>query len=159
MAEDVVEDVRLLDVVELVGLADELAGREAPVREMLEEDRVRHEAGHADHAPAGEHLQLLVQAIDVGDRVLAERERVEPVEKFVRGAPRQEFRLPPIERLPDGVLRGRVGRPILVDGIVRAVRHLQHHATSFGQSGCASGRAAWKAGCARQASSMRRIHG
>ena len=42
MAKDVVEDVRLFNVVHLIGVADETAGREAPVGEMVEERLVRH---------------------------------------------------------------------------------------------------------------------
>ena len=59
MAEDVVEDIGLFDVVELVGAADELAGRKAPVGEVIEEDVVRHERGHSDDAPTGQLLQVV----------------------------------------------------------------------------------------------------
>ena len=46
MAEDIVEHVRLLDIIEAVRGADEIAGRKAAVAEMLEEDVVGHQAGH-----------------------------------------------------------------------------------------------------------------
>ena len=53
MAEHVVEDVGLFEVVELVGAADELSRREAPVSEVLEEDLVGHQPRHGDDLPAG----------------------------------------------------------------------------------------------------------
>jgi hypothetical protein len=69
MAEDVVEDVGLLQVVELVGPADELAGREAPVRQVVEEDLVGHQAGHGHHLPAGGLHQHLAEGLEIGDAV------------------------------------------------------------------------------------------
>lgn len=67
MAEHVVKDVRLLQIVELVGPADELAGREPAVGQVLEEHIVRYEARHGHHRPAGQSLQLLVDAAEFRD--------------------------------------------------------------------------------------------
>ena len=58
VAEDVVEDVRLLQVVQLAGVADEPAGGKAPVGQMLEEHLVGHQAGHGHDAPAGERARV-----------------------------------------------------------------------------------------------------
>jgi hypothetical protein len=54
MAEDIVEDVRLLQVVQLVGLADELAGGEAAVGQVVEEHLVGDQPRNGDHGPAGQ---------------------------------------------------------------------------------------------------------
>jgi hypothetical protein len=67
--EDVVEDVRLLEVVELVRLADEVAGREAPVREVLEEHFVGHQPRHGDDLPSGALHQDVGEAAEVRDPV------------------------------------------------------------------------------------------
>ncbi len=67
VAEHIVEDVRLFQVIQLVGAADEAAGREAPVGQVIEEHLVGHQARHRDHAPAGERREPLVHLAEVGD--------------------------------------------------------------------------------------------
>ena len=67
MAENVVEDVRLLEIVELRLGADEGAGREAAVCEMLEKGVVRNETGDGDDAPSGVGREPLAQLRKVGN--------------------------------------------------------------------------------------------
>src|SRR5690606_13584499 len=57
VAEEVVEEVRLLDVVDLLGAADPPGDREAPVGQVVEEVEFGQQALHADQAPAGGRLQ------------------------------------------------------------------------------------------------------
>jgi hypothetical protein len=87
MAEDVVEDVGLLQVVELVGPADELAGREAPVRQVVEEDLVGHQAGHGHHLPAGGLHQHLAEGLEIGDAVGAMGRASRPLRKASQARP------------------------------------------------------------------------
>jgi hypothetical protein len=119
MAEDVMEDIRLLQIVELIGRADEGAGRKTPIRQMLEEHRVGHEARNGDHAPAGESQQPVRHALEVRDAGPAQVERLEPAEECVAGPLRKNLRLPVVKRQPDGVVFGRVAVPPLRDGPVR----------------------------------------
>ncbi len=62
MAEHVVEDVGLLQIIELVAPADEIARDEAAVGEMLEEHLVGHQPGHGDHLPARRRHQPLLSS-------------------------------------------------------------------------------------------------
>jgi len=115
MAEHVVEDVGLLQIIELVGFADELAGDEAAIGEMLEEDIVGDEARHRDHRPAGGPAQFLVEFVEIGNSGAGEMEHVEPIEEFLRGAAGQHRRLAREEGVPHRMLLRRVAIPILRD--------------------------------------------
>jgi hypothetical protein len=53
MAEDIVEDIGLLDVIELRFRANEARRWKAPVREMLEKHVVGHEPRHGHDAESG----------------------------------------------------------------------------------------------------------
>ncbi len=119
MAEHVVEDVRLLDIVELVGAADELAGGKAAVGEMVEEDLVGHQRRHRDHAPARQPVQIVRQPLEIRDVIAHQAEPLQPVQIFVAGAPRQHLGLPLIQRLPDRVLGGAIALPMLVNREIR----------------------------------------
>ncbi|MEJ1970504.1 MAG: hypothetical protein WDN03_18030 [Rhizomicrobium sp.] len=119
MAEHVVEDIGLLQIVELAGAADELAGREAPVGEMVEEDLVRHQRRHRDDAPAGLPVQRLRQPLEVRNAVGGKLQLVQAGEEFVAGAAAQHLGLALEQRAPHGVLRRAVALPMLGDGEVR----------------------------------------
>ena len=54
MAEDIVEDVGLLQIVELLAAADEGSGRKLAVGQHLEEGPRRDEPRHRDDFPAGD---------------------------------------------------------------------------------------------------------
>ena len=67
VAEDIVEDVRLLKIIELVLGPDECRGGKAAVRQMLEESVVGDEPRDRHHAPAGDCGQALAQIGEIGD--------------------------------------------------------------------------------------------
>ena len=124
VAEHVVEDVRLLEVVELVRLADEVAGREAPVREVLEEHVVGHQARHGDDLPAGALHQDVGEAAEVRDLVRADRQ----VAHAVRRSRRRHGRAAAgsVARTASSRPRARPRCscvPALVDGPVGSVGH------------------------------------
>ncbi len=119
MAEHVMEDVGLLQVIELIRLADELARGEPAMGEVVEEDTVRDEAWNRHDRPAGQPLQLLIDARKVRDARPVQIERIEPLQEGVAGAAGQQGRLPLVERDPDLMLCGTVTIPRLVDGPVR----------------------------------------
>ncbi len=93
VAEDIVEDVGLLQVVQLMRLADELAGREAAIGQVIEEHIVGHQARHGDHAPTGQALELLVDAIEVRNARAVQVQRVEAAHERVAGAAMQHVGL------------------------------------------------------------------
>jgi hypothetical protein len=121
VAEDVVEHVRLFQVVELLRLADELAGGEAAVRQMVEEHVIGNEAGNGDDLPAGVLRQHVAQAPEVRNLVGADGQCLHARDEFIAGAAGQELRLALEERLPDAVLCGGVVVPALVDRPVGAL--------------------------------------
>src|SRR4051812_3442285 len=122
VAEHIVEHVGLFDVVELTGVADELAGGEAPVGEMLEEHLVRDQARHGHDLPAGALAEHVGQPPEIRDRIGADRQPLHAVDELVAGAARQEPGLALEQRAPDSVLGARVPVPGLIDRPVRAFR-------------------------------------
>ena len=67
MAEEIVEQVGLDQIVDLGALADPHRHREAPVRQVIVEHRVGNETWHADDAPAGQRFELRVDRVEVGN--------------------------------------------------------------------------------------------
>lgn len=67
MAEHVVENVRLLQIVELIAPADEVARNETTIGEVIEEHVVGHEAGHRHNLPAGRLHQPFGQFLEIGN--------------------------------------------------------------------------------------------
>ena len=118
MAEHVVEDVRLLEIVELRALADEVAGREAAVAEMLEEDVVGDEPRHRHHRPAGAAEQPLVQLAELGHAGMAEAQDLEALLERVHGAAGERLLLAREQQVPDRMLLGAERLPILGHGPV-----------------------------------------
>ncbi len=153
MAEHVVEDIRLLEIVELVRLADEVAGREAAIGKMFEENIVRNEARNGDDAPAGAFTKLPVELAEIrnpGSRQLQDLERL--VERLHRASAKQSL-LAREQRVPYPMVfvgqlvpmlrdrpigsgpRWRNGRRPGAMAFTRAVRNLQlvHLQDSFSQ--------------------------
>ncbi len=87
MAEHVVKDVGLFEVVELVCAADELSGREAPMREVLEEHLVGDQARHGDDLPAGVSHQHFAQLFEMRDAIGRYRQRLHADDELVARAP------------------------------------------------------------------------
>ena len=112
------ENVRLFDVIHLVGVADETARREAAVGEVIEEGFVGDKAGHADDAPAGEGFQLVGEAFEIGDAALGQLQGLGGGHKLAAGAARQQFHHALGQRVPAGVFFRRIGVPALVDRVV-----------------------------------------
>src|SRR5580704_569227 len=54
--------------------------------------------------PAGKRRKLFVQLREIGDALAMKIKGVEPMQKFIAGAPRQYFGLALIERRPDAML-------------------------------------------------------
>ena len=87
VAEDIVEDVGLLEVVELRSARRmNCPGREAAMREMVEEHLGRHEPRHGHDLPTGTRRhQHLAEPAEIEDRLGADRQRLHPGDIIVAG--------------------------------------------------------------------------
>jgi len=115
VAEQVVEQVGLAEVVELLGLADPPGHREAAVGQVLEERQLGQQPLDADQLPAGGLSQQRVEVVELRD--LVRRHAHEPLlaQELVAGAPDQQFLLALEQRGPDLVVGGGVAGPGLFD--------------------------------------------
>jgi hypothetical protein len=118
MAEDIMEYVGLLQIVELLAAADEGPGRELAVGQHLEEGTRRDEAWHRHHFPAGQPPQALIHARKVRYAFRADAERCKPVEIFLADMPFQGLLLAFEQDAPDRVVLAGVALPALVDDAV-----------------------------------------
>ncbi len=116
MTEYVVKHVRLLQIVELVRLANEVAGGKTALRQVLEKNLVRHQPGHRHHLPSGAPHQHLGKPAEIGNGVSADRQVAHAGHERVAGTARQQARLPLEQRLPHSVFGRGVGLPTLRDG-------------------------------------------
>ncbi len=128
MAEHVVEHIGLLQIVDLVGPADEAPGDKAAVCKVLEEHFVRRKARHGDDAPAGQGGQLVGKFGEVGDAGPGEMEDVEAPQKGRDRAANQLLRLAREQAIPQRVLGVRICRPVLRNGpvVLGDGRNLRH---------------------------------
>ena len=117
MAEEVVEDVGLDQIVQLVLLPDPTGHREAPIGEMIEEYFVRNEAGYRDDAPSGRLAQNSAGLFEIGDAART----VQPLQPVEKGACRVfpgEPDLPLVKTTPAVMLRVGIGTVILRHGVI-----------------------------------------
>src|SRR3546814_2998505 len=80
------EDVGFLKIIELLRRADEIARREAPVREMVKEHIVGDEPRHRDHLPPRRRRQPRVELTIIGNARLFEAQHVDAAQKSLRSA-------------------------------------------------------------------------
>jgi hypothetical protein len=134
MAEHVVEHVRLLEIVELRCGADEVAGREATLGEVIEEDVVRDQAGHRHHRPAGAGEQALVQLVELRNAGRDKRSTSRPSWKARPRGPGAAAAGGRTE-IPDAVILGREPLPMLRDRPVRRRARRRGGSGGFGALG------------------------
>ncbi len=108
VAEDLVEDVRLLQVVQFFRRADEGGDREALARQQLEEGLEGNQRRHARHLPAGGRGEHAVDFVQLRNALVGEGELFDTVQVFLAGAAVEQFQLAFDQGLPDGVLGVRV---------------------------------------------------
>ena len=156
MAKHVVEDIRHLQVIQLLRPADELPGREAPVRQVLKKHLVGHQPRHRHHLPAGVLRQHVAQALEVGNLVGADGQGLHAGDEGVACPAGQQPALALKQGLPHRVVGGAVVLPALVDGPVGARRWgvVAHGASAGGAPVPCEKRA--KAASAQWAKSMSR---
>src|SRR5690606_37448779 len=113
MAEDVVEDVGFLHIVKLLGRADEIACRKAPVGEMIEKDIVGYEARHCDDLPTRRRHQARIELAIIRNAGLFELEHVDTAQKGFRGTAGKHRRLARKKAVPHRMLGGGERLPVL----------------------------------------------
>ena len=118
MAENIVEDIRLLEIIHLRFRADERAGRKALIGEMVEEHLVRHKPVHRHDAPAGQFFETGAELFHVRNAMVRKLKLAERRREFIAGAARQHFSHPREQPVPAFVLVGGIGCPILIDRMV-----------------------------------------
>ena len=115
MTEQVMEQVRLLDVLDLVGTPDPPGHREAPVGQVVEEIQFRQQPLDTHQRPAGGLAQDFVEFTETGDAVAAHAHRVLRGQEGLAGAAGQQRPLARVQLAPDPVVGGVVVVPGLVD--------------------------------------------
>src|SRR5208282_4899260 len=114
MAADVVEDVRLLEIVKLVAAPEKTSRGEPAAGEMGEENVVRDEARHRDDPPPGGSVENIAEAPEIGNAVGRDAKPAQPFEIFATGAPDQQALLSFEQQSPDRVLLFAIALPVLL---------------------------------------------
>jgi hypothetical protein len=115
VSEDVMEDVRLRDVVERVRGSDRDGGGEAATREGREEQLRLEKPLHWHGAPASLWFEARVHLVEVRDAVALQADDFDPLKERARCMLFEVLHAAVVERLPNAVVVSRVARPILAD--------------------------------------------
>ena len=119
MAEEIVKNIRLDDVLEFFRAAQPHRNREAPVGEMAEKHIVGQQAGYRDQRPPCRGKQLRVDLIEMRN-ARAKIERAEDIDKLVASVFGHQRRLARIQAFPQFLLGRCVASVILLDRVIRA---------------------------------------
>ena len=115
MAEDIMENIRFLQVVELCFRADESARREAAIGQMIEENLVWHQFRHGHNAPSRDCLKPVRQLLHVRYSRGREFQRCHGVQRRLAGPFARHLLLATKQPVPPVVFGRRIGGPILID--------------------------------------------
>ena len=118
MAEDIVKDIGLLEIVELLAAPDERPGGKLPVGQHLEEGPRWDEARHRDHLPTGQAPQSRIHSVEIRHPFGPDAERLEAGEILLAHMPLEGLLLALEQDAPDGVVLGGIAFPALVDDAV-----------------------------------------
>jgi hypothetical protein len=148
VAEQVVEEIGLFDVVDLVGTTDPPRHREAAVGEVVEEVEFGQQALDADQRPASRFAEHGIEVVELRNAVGRHAHRVLRLQELVTGAALQDLALARIQRRPGRVVLGAVAVPRLLDDAGRVHRHLalvglQVLDAARGRGGDIHGQAPW----------------
>src|SRR3546814_4422509 len=100
MAKDIMEHVRFLQIVKLVGTADEIARYESPIGEMVEKHFVGNQAWHRHHSPSSGTHQPFRQFFKVRNTRLGKAKHVQPAQIRLACAAGQQCALPREQPVP-----------------------------------------------------------
>ena len=116
MAENVVEDVRFLQIVELGFRADEGPCGESAIRQMVEENLVRHQFGDRHDTPAGDLFQPVGEPPHMGDAGRGQFQLRHRLQRRGAGPAFGDLLLAAEQPVPPVMLLCAVTVPCLVDG-------------------------------------------
>ena len=115
VAEHVVEDVGLGNVIERSRRTDRHRSREAAPGERLEEQLRLQESFDGHRPPAGLGFETGVHLVEVRDAVALQSDHFDPLEEGAGCVLLKVLHAAVVERLPDAMVFLRVARPILAD--------------------------------------------
>jgi hypothetical protein len=124
MAEQIVEEVGLAEVIELLGLADPPGHREAAIGQVVEEREFGQQAFHAHELPTGGLAQHRVEVVELGDAVGRHAHRALVAQELVARAAHQHLLLAFEQRRPHPVVVAGIARPGLLHHGRRVHRHV-----------------------------------
>lgn len=115
MSEDIVEDVRLRDVIKRIRRADRHSGREATQRQRPEEVLRLEKSAHGHRAPSSARFETLVHLLEIWNAIARQPDHFDPVQERIGSTSTEMLHAAVKQRLPDAVVFVRVSRPILAD--------------------------------------------
>src|SRR5207253_6700115 len=118
VAEQIVETVRLLEIIQLLALPDEIADRKYPRAEHGEKDLVGDQPGHRHGPPAGARLQNRVQFIEVRRARVRQPEQLYAVEERLHHPRPEQLDLASEQQAPHRAIVGGEAFPLLRHDIV-----------------------------------------
>ena len=136
VAEDLVEDIRLLKVIQLFGRADKRRHWELLAGQQLEEGLERNQRRHPCHAPAGAGLQHLVDLAELRNTLMGQAELLDAVQVLLAGTPFNHLELAGDQGIPHLMLSFRVMDKATVIRFTRQVLRALHHCLLLGLCCC-----------------------
>ena len=124
MAEDIVENVRLLQIIKLRLRADEGTSRKPPVGKVIEEYLVRHQFSHRHDSPAGDVLEPVGQFLHLRNTRSREFQRRHRIERRLAGTAFRHVALAAEQSVPPVVFDRRIGGPVLSDSEIGCARYI-----------------------------------
>ena len=124
VSEQVMEHVRLGNVVDLLGATDPPGHRKTPIGQVLEEIEFRQQAFDADQLPAGGLRQQRVDFLEARNLPGGHAEALLVGDELGAGAALEDFTLAREQRRPGGVILFGVAVPRLLDNGRRIDRHI-----------------------------------
>ena len=119
MAENIVEHVGFLQIIQLIGSPDEIARDKAAVGKMIEKNLIRHKPRHRHDLPAGCRHQSFVEFGIIGNARLGELENLDTFQERACRPSRKHRRLARKQPIPHIMFGLGKARPILRDCPIR----------------------------------------
>src|SRR5882672_3815355 len=117
MAEEVVEHVRLFEIIEFAFLANPPGDWKPPVGQMLEEFLIGDQAGNGNDLEPGQMRELLIDATEIGNSV-GDVQTFDAGDEFLDRIARDQFHLMAVKPSPTVMIDWAIVIERLLDRIV-----------------------------------------